>query len=138
MVADLEEGTLVDGNRTVQIDESLLEKLTFIKEGQFSEIDGAPTLRRIGDVSAVKGHKAAQQFGVLTRDGILAAFLNQTVPENPEGVYPVCAAGWPRRTIASSLFRAPGRLGRRTAQGVHRGWARNGRAQEKVYRLARA
>ncbi len=84
MVADLEEGTLVDGNRTVQIDESLLEKLTFIKEGQFSEIEGAPTLRLIGDVSAVDGHKATQQFGVLTRDGILAAFLDQTVPENPK------------------------------------------------------
>lgn len=84
MVADLAEGALVDGNRTVQIDKSLLEKLSFIKEGQFSEIEGAPTLRLIGDVSAVDGNKVTQQFGVLTRDGILAAFLDQTVPENPK------------------------------------------------------
>jgi len=84
MVADLEEGSLIDGRRTVQIDEALLEKLTFIKEGQFSEIEGAPTLRLIGDVSAVDGQKVAQQFGVLTRDGILATFLDQTVPDNPK------------------------------------------------------
>ena len=85
MVADLEEGMLTDGGRTLQIDESLLEKLTFVKEGRFSEVSGAPTLRLVGDVTAVEvdGKAAATQLGMLTRNRFLKVFLDQTKPNDP-------------------------------------------------------
>jgi len=84
MIADLDGGTLTDGGHTLQIDKSLLEKLSFVKEGEFSEIEGAPTLRLVGDVTAVQsGGQAAMQLGMLTRSHILEAFLDQTKPSDP-------------------------------------------------------
>lgn len=37
------------------IDESLLPKIKFVKEGEFKEVSGAPTLRLVGDVKPIKG-----------------------------------------------------------------------------------
>jgi hypothetical protein len=42
MIADLDEGTISGGTRTIRIDEDLVGKLTFIKEGEFDEKAGAP------------------------------------------------------------------------------------------------
>lgn len=50
MIADLENQVIGDANRPIFIDPSLAEQLKFIKEGSFSEMDGAPALRLIGDV----------------------------------------------------------------------------------------
>jgi hypothetical protein len=84
MVADLDSGMLTDGGRTLQIDKALLEKLSFVKEGEFSEVEGAPTLRLVGDVTAVEtDSKPATRFGMLTRTHILEAFLDQTHPNDP-------------------------------------------------------
>jgi hypothetical protein len=84
MVADLESGMLTDGGRTLQIDKTLLEKLSFVKEGEFSEVEGAPTLRLVGDVTAVEDNgQTATQLGMLTRAHILQAFLDQTKPNDP-------------------------------------------------------
>ena len=42
--------------------------LSFVKEGEFSEVEGAPTLRLVGDVTAVETDgKPANHFGMLTR-----------------------------------------------------------------------
>ena len=84
MVADLESGMLSDGGRTLQIDKQLLEKLCFVKEGEFSEVEGAPTLRLVGDVTAVEANgQTTTQLGMLTRSHILEAFLDQTKPNDP-------------------------------------------------------
>jgi hypothetical protein len=84
MIADLAEGTLSDGKSAIQIDEKLIEKLTFIKEGEFSEVEGAPTLRLIGEVqSTADGDPIATKFGLLTRDALVDAFLDQTAPDDP-------------------------------------------------------
>lgn len=84
MVADLDSGMLTDGGRTLQIDKVLLEKLSFVKEGEFSEVEGAPTLRLVGDVTAMEAEgKPATHFGMLTRAHILEAFLDQTHPNDP-------------------------------------------------------
>jgi hypothetical protein len=45
IVGDIKEGTLGDGKQMLHIDEALLEKIAFIKEGQFDEKAGAPALR---------------------------------------------------------------------------------------------
>lgn len=84
MIADLESGMLSDGGHTLQIDKQLLEKLSFVKEGEFSEVEGAPTLRLVGDVTAVeKNGQTTMQLGMLTRNHILEAFLDQTKPNDP-------------------------------------------------------
>lgn len=84
MVADLEGGMLTDGGRTLHIDPSLLAKLSFVKEGQFSEVEGAPTLRLVGDVTAMQAAgQTTPRFGMLTRRHILEAFLDQSKPDDP-------------------------------------------------------
>jgi hypothetical protein len=83
MIADLEAGKLTDASTSIQLDKSLVEKLTFIKEGQFSETEGAPTLRLIGEVEAVSREAARIEYGLLTRKQVLGAFLNQIAPEDP-------------------------------------------------------
>lgn len=53
MVADLAGGVLSDENRSIVIGEDLLEKIKFIKEGQFNEKSGAATLKVVGDVAPI-------------------------------------------------------------------------------------
>lgn len=85
MVADLDVGVLQDGSRSIHIEQSLIDKLTFIKEGQFSEKQGAPTLRLIGDVSAVsEDGKVKTRLGILTRSDIISAFIEQAKPSDPQ------------------------------------------------------
>lgn len=85
MIADLMEGTLADGVRSIQLDEALVEKLTFIKEGEFSETAGAPTLRLIGDVEPFnQAGPVKTKLGLLTRAKVIAAFLDQSAPDDPE------------------------------------------------------
>lgn len=85
MIADLAGGTLDDGKRAIQIDEALIEKLNFIKEGEFSEAVGAPTLRLIGEVQPVGAALALRtKLSLLTRAAVFDAFLDQTNPTDPE------------------------------------------------------
>ncbi len=60
-ILDTIEGKIEEGNRTILIDDELLEQIKFIKEGQFREKEGAITLRLIGEVHPVSvvGRKAA-------------------------------------------------------------------------------
>jgi len=81
MVADLESGTLGDGKTAIHIDEALIETLTFIKEGQFDEVKGAPTLRLVGEVRPAN---AKTELGLLTRASVRDAFFNLTKPDKPE------------------------------------------------------
>jgi hypothetical protein len=84
MIADLVEGTLKDGRRAIQIDQALTEKLNFIKEGEFSEVAGAPTLRLVGEVQPVGARVTVKmKLGLLSRDHLLNAFLNQVPPDDP-------------------------------------------------------
>lgn len=54
-ILDLQNKNIDFGNAKVMIDESLLGKIKLIKEGQFSEREGAPTLRLLGDIDGVLG-----------------------------------------------------------------------------------
>lgn len=85
LVADLQDGTIGDGQSAIEIDAALVDKLSFIKEGHFVETDGDPTLRLIGDVQPVGGTILTKtEFGLLTREGVRNAFLDQATPANPE------------------------------------------------------
>lgn len=53
MVANLASGQLEGGNRPIMIDPQSLERIKFIREGEFDEVDGAPTLRVIGEAETI-------------------------------------------------------------------------------------
>lgn len=60
-ILDSIEGKIEEGNRTILIDDELLEQLKFIREGQFDEKEGAITLKLIGEMHPVSvvGSKTA-------------------------------------------------------------------------------
>lgn len=52
---DLRSGKLeIDSKREIFVDQSILEKVKWIREGKFHEVDGAETLKIVGNISAVK------------------------------------------------------------------------------------
>lgn len=58
---DLQTGSVSGNSGTVVIDEPLLKKLNFIKEGQFVEKKGKPTLRLIGDIQEIESGRVILQ-----------------------------------------------------------------------------
>lgn len=52
-ILDTFKGELHTNTGKIVIDESLLDKIKFIKEGQFSETAGAPTLRLLGNIDGI-------------------------------------------------------------------------------------
>lgn len=54
-VMDVTSGLVTGPRGSFVIDESLLPKIKFVKEGEFKETSGAPTLRLVGDVKPLKG-----------------------------------------------------------------------------------
>lgn len=83
MVADLSAGALTDGRETLQIDPALLEQITFIKEGQFSERDGAPTLRLIGEVRTAGTDQPAPATMVMHKFTAIESFLEGEIVGPP-------------------------------------------------------
>jgi hypothetical protein len=50
-ILNLKDGHFNAGGKTLLVDRQLIERVKFIKEGEFTEVGGAPTLRIIGDVA---------------------------------------------------------------------------------------
>lgn len=86
MVANLANGQLEGGQRPILIDPKSLEQIKFIREGAFDEVDGAPTLRVVGDAQTVPADIIMPVRTVreeVTVDAILRSFLNRVVVEQP-------------------------------------------------------
>jgi len=86
LIVDTSAGTLESEDTRVTIDRDLADQLEFIREGEFEEIEGAPTLRLVGDVRAVDAEGAVQERiegRVLTADSVLQAFLSRDEVRNP-------------------------------------------------------
>lgn len=80
-IFDFKTGMTTDMNgRSFLLDESVLGKIAFIKEGEFSEVKGKPTLRVIGDVEGVNmatvGTRVERVQGIGTAN-IICDFLQQ-------------------------------------------------------------
>lgn len=84
MILDLDKGIINEGNQKIIIDESIIGKFKLIKEGEFNEKIGAPTLKLVGSISNV-----STEFGkviekpiptpyAITANRIYEAFFNQT------------------------------------------------------------
>jgi hypothetical protein len=89
-IFDLNTGQVTGSGGSFLIDESLLSELSFIKEGEFSEIKGKPTLKLIGNVEPIGGVPATilkkqiiKAKGIRTGD-IVLSFLNQTAGIEPQ------------------------------------------------------
>lgn len=52
-ILDMDKGKLATESQVLVVDEKLVERIKFIKEGQFNEKDGAPTLKLVGDVTPI-------------------------------------------------------------------------------------
>lgn len=84
MVADLLEGQLTDQNRSILIGEDLLDRIKFIREGEFDEVTGAPTLKLIGDVQSVDETGSIVRKGFVTPSDLVEEFLNLRSPYDPK------------------------------------------------------
>lgn len=83
MLVDTQQGTLDGRNRTYRIEPKLAEKLSFIHEGAFEEVSGAPTLKLIGDVSVEGQETEIEVAKNLTANTVLNAFLARESISNP-------------------------------------------------------
>jgi len=90
-IFDLKTGHVKGTNGSFIIEESLLSQLSFIKEGEFSERRGNPTLRLIGNVESISGTPIISSLGkkIIRTKGIricdiVLAFLNQEKLDEPQ------------------------------------------------------
>lgn len=76
LIADLDKGILDGGKRPIVIDPTLLAQIKFIREGEFDEKFGAPTLKLVGEVTA-NGDAVATKIvrANITSDAVLRNFL---------------------------------------------------------------
>ena len=86
MILDTNRNVLEDGRHSILIDQKLAESLKFIKEGEFDEKVGAPTLKIVGEVSpvTVKGPTTTiVSHAAIFQEGIVDKFLNQEKVDSP-------------------------------------------------------
>jgi hypothetical protein len=84
MVADLTAGILSDENRSIVIGEELLEKINFIREGEFDEKKGEPTLKLVGEVQPIDGAGGMVRKAFVTPADLLEEFLQLKSPYDPK------------------------------------------------------
>ena len=96
-IFDLHSGQVTGTHGSFLIDESLLSQLSFIKEGEFSEVRGKPTLKLIGnvetitDLPATTGRKQIVKTKGIRIGDIVLAFLKQQKVEEPlEYIKQIC------------------------------------------------
>ncbi|PJJ82060.1 putative DNA-binding protein [Salinibacterium amurskyense] len=96
-VLDFSENILKGPNgQTVLIDEGLLDQISFIKEGEFDEVAGAPTLKLVGDLQPATAITLGENRIVrtaLSSDDVLGDFLIRQNVGNPEQYIRQAAAG---------------------------------------------
>ncbi|MBN1842969.1 MAG: hypothetical protein JW883_11900 [Deltaproteobacteria bacterium] len=96
-IFDLHTGSVTGAGGSFLIDESLLSQLSFIKEGEFSEVKGKPTLKLIGHVEPLAGtvigtskRQIIKTKGIRTADIILSTLNQYNVPEPDEYIKQIC------------------------------------------------
>lgn len=96
-IFDLHTGSVTGSGGSFLIDESLLSQLSFIKEGEFSEIKGKPALKLIGHVEPLDGsaigtakRQIVKTKGIRTADIILSTLNQDNVPEPDEHIKQIC------------------------------------------------
>ncbi|MEN3208583.1 ATP-binding protein [Methylorubrum populi] len=83
---DLDTGKVTGKNGAFVIDRELLPSIQFIREGEFTELKGAPALRLIGDVEPVSEAERERVRVIrenVTPDAVLRNFLSGTSVADP-------------------------------------------------------
>lgn len=80
---DLETGKVEGKAGSFLIDEQLLPKIQFLRQGQFNEERGAPALRLIGDVSAINSAEKETVRSNITGEAVLLNFLRASPVAEP-------------------------------------------------------
>ncbi len=86
MIANLAAGSLEGGTRPIIIDDHLLTRIKFIRDGEFDEREGAETLRLVGNVNAVDMSTITTVKTIpteLTEEAIVRNFLGRVRVEEP-------------------------------------------------------
>lgn len=86
LIVDTREGTVDAGEKQITIDRELADQLEFIREGEFEEREGAPTLRLVGDVRAVDAAGQVRErieARALTADMAVKAYLRREQVRSP-------------------------------------------------------
>jgi hypothetical protein len=95
-IFDLHTGSVTGSGGSFLIDESLLSQLSFIKEGEFSEVKWRPTLKLIGHVEPLAGSisivpkQIVKTKGIRTADIIICTLNQSDVPEPEEYIKQIC------------------------------------------------
>ena len=95
-IIDIVSGKVTGSGGSFLIDESLLQKIKFIKEGQFHETKGAPTLKLIGELQAIASTliqptKTIFRTKAITTLDIINVFLEQRKVSEPlEYIRQIC------------------------------------------------
>lgn len=96
-IFDLHTGSVTGSGGSFLIDESLLSQLSFIKEGEFSEVKGKPALKLIGHVEPLAGSvigttkkQIVKTKGIRTADIVLGTLNQDNVPEPDEYIKQIC------------------------------------------------
>lgn len=96
-IFDLHTGSVTGSGGSFLIDESLLSQLSFIKEGEFSEVKGKPALKLIGHVEPLAGSvigttkkQIVKTKGIRTADIVLSTLNQDNVPEPDEYIKQIC------------------------------------------------
>jgi len=78
-IVDINRGKILGRGGTIIIDEELVSKLRFVTEGKFSDTEGEPVYRLVGDVKDARIIRYPTQ--IRTPD-IIKVFLKGQIPEN--------------------------------------------------------
>lgn len=96
-IFDLHTGSVTGSGGSFLIDESLLSQLSFIKEGEFSEVKGKPALKLIGHVEPLAGtiigttkKQIVKTKGIRTADIVLSTLTQENVLEPDEYIKQIC------------------------------------------------
>lgn len=96
---DLSSGKISGNGGTIVLEPNLLDKISFIKEGEFVEEKGKPALRLIGDIQEISTGKIVIKEttkkvvkAIETNDILYAFFNNQIVEEPLEYIKSICFA----------------------------------------------
>ena len=87
-ILDIANGEISGAGGRIIIDDGLLKKISFIKEGEFVEKGGAPTLRLVGDVQTIETGKMVvagtkKVIKAIEQTDIIESFLKNEKVENP-------------------------------------------------------
>lgn len=85
-VLNIQTGEIEGKSGKFLISEELLPKIQFIKEGEFVEKSGSPTLKLIGSLQSVDGAHVVQREVNITNDRIMQAFLSPKTITDPNAL----------------------------------------------------